>query len=260
MGLWIAILLGLIQGLTEFLPVSSSGHLTFFEIAFGLEEGNVLFNVLLHLATLVALVICFRKQIWNIIRHPLDKYLRMLLWSSIITAVVGAVVDHFVGAEGNLIMIAIGFVITSILLVCVNFFVKSKKYKKQEITYKHATIIGLVQGIAVLPGISRSGSTLAVGVLCGADQTKSAEFSFMLSIPIIFASAVYELYKGAKTGFSISAQDILPILAGCIVAFVVAMLTIKVMMKLVQKNKWLWFAIYLVLFAMSIFIYVFAMK
>lgn len=255
MTFWLAILLGVIQGLTEFLPVSSSGHLTFFELALGLDKGNVLFNVLLHLATLFALVIYFRKQIWNLVSHPLQKYVRMLLVSSIITAVMGVLIDHFVGAEGSLIIIAVGFVITAILLIIVNYFVRSKKYLNEEISYKHAVVVGIVQGIAVLPGISRSGSTLAAGVLAGANQKKSAEFSFLLSIPIILASTAYEIYKGAKTGFGISSGEILPMIVGCIVAFVVALITLKAMMKLVSKNKWLWFAGYLLMFAIIIVLY-----
>ena len=252
MSFWLAILLGLIQGLTEFLPVSSSGHLTFFEIAFGLKQGNILFNVLLHVATLLALIIYFRKQIWDLLTHPLSAYVRMLLLSSIITAVVGILVDQLIGAEGSLLMIAIGFVITAILLVCVNYFIKSKKYLAENFSYKHAIIVGFVQGIAVLPGLSRSGSTLAAGVLSGADKNQSAQFSFLLSIPIIFASTAYEIYKGAKTGFSVASSDILPVIVGCVVAFVVALLSLKAMMKLVSKNKWLWFAGYLIIAAIAI--------
>ena len=255
MTIWLAILLGLIQGLTEFLPVSSSGHLTFFEIAFGLNEGNVLFNILLHVATLLALVIYFRKRILNIICNPLDKYVRMLLLSSIITTIIGILIDHFVGAEGNLIVISVGFIITAILLVCVNYFVKSKKYCAQDFSYKHAIVVGIIQGVAVLPGLSRSGCTLAGGVLCGAKQKQAAEFSFLLSIPIILAGTAYEIFKGAKFGFSVSATDILPMCVGCIVAFVVALATLKIMMKLIEKNKWLWFAAYLLIFACSILLY-----
>ncbi len=256
MAIWVAIVLGLIQGLTEFLPISSSGHLTFFELAFGFSSGSVLYNILLHFSTLLALVIVMRKQIWQIISHPLDKYMRMLLLSSIITSVIGLAIDHFVGAEGNLIIIAVGFIITAFMLFALNMFIKSKKYNPlAPISYKQSIAVGIMQGIAVLPGLSRSGSTLCVGVFAGAGQKQSAEFSFLLSIPIIIFGTVYEIYKGSKYGFEFSSSDILPMIIGCIVAFVSALLTLKLMLKLVSKNKWLWFAAYLLIAAIIILIF-----
>lgn len=253
MSIWVAIILGLVQGLTEFLPVSSSGHLTFFELAFGFSEGNVFYNILLHLSTLVALIIVMRKDIINLLKNPLSKYVRMLLLSTILTAVVGIIIDFAVGASGNLLIVAIGFIITAVLLVALEIYIKKKKPIAQ-IGYKQAVVVGIVQGIAVLPGLSRSGSTLASGVLSGASSEHSARFSFLLSIPIIIGGTIYEIYKGCKYGFGFSQSDILPMIAGCLVAFIAAILTLKFMFKLVNKGKWVWFSVYLFVFAIAIIV------
>lgn len=256
MSYWLALILGLVQGLTEFLPVSSSGHLTFFEIIFGFSGGSVLYNIILHVATLLALCIVMWKDIWEIIKHPLSKYTYMLLISTLITAVLGLVVDKLIGAEGSLLMVSIGFIITGILMVMLTFYQKCKRYNPlAPVGYKQSVIIGLVQGIAVLPGLSRSGSTMVAGVLAGSGQAESARFSFILSIPVILGGALLEIYQGAKEGFGFVASDIGPMIVGFAVAFITAALTLKLMLKLVHKNKWLWFAGYLVLFAIAIIIY-----
>jgi undecaprenyl-diphosphatase len=256
MSFWLAIILGLAQGLTEFLPVSSSGHLTFFELILGMEQGSVLYNIILHVATLMALVIVMWRDIWEIVRHPLDKYMRMLLLSTILTGFVGIFVDKLVGAEGNLLIVAIGFIATAGLLAIVQVYQKSKKYcPLSPVGYKQAFAVGIMQGIAVLPGLSRSGSTLAAGVLSGADSNSSAKFSFLLSIPIILGGMLYEIYNGASSGFGFSSADILPMAVGFVVAFVSALATLKIMLKLVSKNKWHYFVIYLLLFAAAIIIF-----
>ncbi len=256
MSFWVAILLGLVQGLTEFLPVSSSGHLTFFELVFGFSEGSVFYNLILHVATLLALIIVMWRDIVELIKHPLSKYMRMLLVSTLITGVLGLCMDLLIGAEGSLLIIAIGFIITAGLLVALDLFMKkSKKYNSAgEISYKQSIIVGVVQGIAVLPGLSRSGSTLVAGTLSGAGQVQAANFSFLLSIPVILFGTIYETYKGVKYGFGFTTADIWPMVVGFIVAFVSAILTLKLMFKLVRKNKWVWFSIYLVIFAIAIIV------
>lgn len=254
MTIWIAIVLGLVQGLTEFLPVSSSGHLTFFELIFGFSQGSVFYNIVLHVATLIALVIVMWKDIVWLIKNPLSKLSFNLLISTLLTGVVGIAIDLLVGASGNLLIIAIGFIITAVLLIILNHYVKNKKNVGKQVEIKQAIIVGIVQGIAVLPGLSRSGSTLASGVISGASQEQSAKYSFLLSIPIIIFGTIYETYKGFKYGFGFSSQDILPMILGFIVAFVSAILTLKLMFNLIKKNKWLWFSLYLVMFAILIIV------
>ncbi len=254
MTIWVAIILGLVQGLTEFLPVSSSGHLTFFELVFGFSEGSVFYNIILHVATLIALVIVMWKDIVWLIKNPLSKLSFNLIISTLLTGVVGIAMDLLVGASGNLLIIAIGFIVTAVLLVILNYYVKRQKNIGNQIGLKQAIVIGVVQGIAVLPGLSRSGSTLASGVISGASQEQSAKYSFLLSIPIIIFGTIYETYKGFKYGFGFSSQDILPMILGFIVAFVSAILTLKLMFNLIKKDKWLWFSLYLVVFAILIII------
>lgn len=254
MTIWIAIVLGLVQGLTEFLPVSSSGHLTFFELVFGFGEGSVFYNIVLHMATLIALIIVMWKDIVWLIKNPLSKQSLYLLLSTLITGIIGLAIDLLIGASGNLLIIAIGFIATAILLIVLNNYIKKQKNIGNQVGLKQAIVVGIVQGIAVLPGLSRSGSTLASGVISGASQENSAKYSFLLSIPIIIFGTIYEIYKGAKYGFGFSSQDILPMIVGFIVAFVSAILTLKLMFKLIKKNKWLWFSLYLVVFAILIIV------
>ena len=255
MSIWVAIVLGLIQGLTEFLPVSSSGHLTFFELLFGFSEGSVFYNIILHVATLLALVIIMWKDIVYLLKNPLSKYVRMILLSSLLTGAIGIVIDLLIGASGNLLTIAIGFIVTGVLLIVLDLFIKKNKNLNNPVGYKQAIVVGIVQGVAVLPGLSRSGSTLVAGVLSGASQEHSARFSFLLSIPIILGGTVYEIYKGIKHGFGFVKADILPMSIGFVVAFISAVLTLKLMFALVKKNKWIWFSVYLFAFAIFIIVY-----
>ena len=254
MGFWIAIVLGLVQGLTEFLPVSSSGHLTYFELLFGFEQGTVFYNIVLHVATLLALVVVMWKDFVWIFKNPLSKHVRCLLLATLLTGVIGLAIDQVWGASGSLLMIAIGFVITGILLLVLNFYAK-KRINTSAVGYSQAAIVGIVQGIAVLPGLSRSGSTLVAGVLSGASQEESAKFSFLLSFPVILVGTIYEIYKGSKLGFGFAQSDVLPMILGFVVAFVSAVLTLKFMLSIVRKNKWIWFAAYLFVFAILIFVF-----
>ena len=160
-----------------------------------------------------------------------------------------------IGASGSLLIIAIGFIITGILLLVLDWFIKKKKACDADVGYKQAIVVGVVQGIAVLPGLSRSGSTLVSGVLSGAGQPQSARFSFLLSIPIILGGTIYETYKGIKHGFGFVSSDILPMIIGFVVAFVSAILTLKWMLALVRKNKWVWFSVYLFVFAVAIIVF-----
>lgn len=254
MSFWVAIVLGLVQGLTEFLPVSSSGHLTFFELVFGFSEGSIFYNLILHVATLLALVIVMWKDIVELIKHPLSKKMFLILISTLITAVLGLVMKFIGLAEGSFLIIAIGFIVTAVLLLVLDLFMKkSKKYNPAgEIGYKQSVIVGVVQGLAVIPGLSRSGSTLVAGTLSGAGQPQSASFSFLLSIPVILGGTLLEVYEGCKSGFGFTTADIWPMVVGFIVAFISAILTLKLMFKLVQKNKWIWFSAYLIIFAIAI--------
>ena len=243
------ILLGLVQGLTEFLPVSSSGHLVFLDKVFGVETGNFLFvSILLHVATLISVIILYYKQIWQLIKHPFSKDTLKIVLATIPTVMVVVIFKAFFEKSFDGGYLSICFMITAILLMLTYFKTKSPKYKPgKEETYKSAFVVGLVQGIAVLPGISRSGSTISANVLMGTDSEKATSFSFILSIPIIICSLLYEVYSCIKSG----AQFFIGSYINLVIAFIIALLSgifaIKIMKKFAKTGKYYYFSIYLVI-------------
>ena len=252
MGILYAIILGVIQGLTEFLPISSSGHLLLVEHIFGITEGNLFFNILLHLASLLAVVIIMRKEIWAIIKNPFSMKSISIVLSCIITMLVVLFLSKNMDKFTTIGSLGFGFLISSILILLT--YVISKKHKrmilKNKIGYIDACIIGIVQGFATLPGISRSGSTICTSLLLGNERRESANFSFLSSIPIILGAMLFEILKGEATIVSnISATSCI---LGFLASFIVAYFSIKLMYKVVEKSNWLWFGIYL--FILSIFV------
>ena len=177
MTVWEAIVLGITQGLTEFLPVSSSGHLILMGRFLGTADVSVGFELVCHLGTLLAVIIAMRREIWEVARKPLGKQMRLITVASIPTAVIGGIITCFFrdALEGALLIY--GFIITGILLICCGIFGKSRA--RGEMLYPHAAAIGAAQGIAVLPGLSRSGTTIAAATLLGYNREQAAKFSFL---------------------------------------------------------------------------------
>lgn len=190
-----SIVLGLIQGIGEFLPISSSGHLLLAQKMLGINEGGMLMTVLLHVATLAAVLIVFRKQVWDIIRHPIQWKTLWLIVATVVTAVIMfAFKKVFDDAEDGRFL-GWCFIITAILLTVAEY---AKKNLSRDITcssmkWWRAVIIGAMQGVAVMPGISRSGATITGALCSGMKREEAAEFSFLLSIPAIVGGAVLEL-------------------------------------------------------------------
>ena len=243
------ILLGLVQGLTEFLPVSSSGHLVFLDKIFGVETGNFLFvSIILHVATLISVIVLYYKQIWHLIKNPFSKETLLIVVATIPTVIIvllfkGFFEDAFSGGY-----LSICFMITAIILMLTYFKTKSqKKLTYQKITYKNAVVIGIMQGFAVLPGISRSGSTISAGVLQGIDSEKATSFSFILSIPIILASLVYELFSCFYNGGQFFVGSYINLIISFIIALVSGIFAIKIIAK---TGKYYWFSIYLCIIAL----------
>ena len=239
MTIFIAIILGIIQGLTEFLPVSSSGHLLLFEKLFGIEGDNLAFNIVAHMGTLLAVIICYRKKLVSMIKKPFSKPVYLLVVASVPTVIIYFAFKSFFERAFVGEFIGICFFVTAIFLIISTVALKNNG--KEELSYKTAFIMGTFQGFAILPGISRSGTTLTAGLIAGADKESVADFSFLMSLPIIVGSLVLEIFSG---GFV--SVDIFPLIAGFISSFICGYLAIKFMLNVVKNKSFIPFVIYLV--------------
>jgi len=239
---WEYAVLGLVQGLTEFLPVSSSGHLILLQ-HLGVGEESLAFDLLLHVATLLAVCIVYRKKLWELIRHPLSHETLMLLLASVPTAVIAFAIRLLLDDYGKLFL-PFGFMVTSALLITGQLF--KKKADSLVINPKKAIIAGVVQGIAAFPGISRSGSTISSLLIMKTHPEKAGDFSFLLSIPIILGSALVELI--AFDGYR--SINYLAAFIGMALAFFGGILAIKVFLRLLKNGSLIPFAVYT--FALSI--------
>lgn len=243
MTVWIAILLGIIQGLTEFLPVSSSGHLVLLEQIFGIENNVILFDVILHCGTLLAVCFVYYKSIWNIIKNPLSKESKQLLIATIPTFIIALIFKSFFEKSFDGSLLVFGFITTAIFLIIAEVISK-KYYQYKELDYTKAGIIGVFQGLAILPGVSRSGATITSAIVQGVRREKATEFSFLMSIPVILASLLYELIKTGKESLVIPFSNFV---VGFIFSAIFGYFAIKLMIKVVKKAKFYYFSIYLIL-------------
>jgi len=246
-----SIFLGLLQGFTEFLPVSSSGHLLLAEKLFNIQAG-LFFDVMLHLGTLLAVIISFRHSLWQTIRHPLtDRKFLYLLVASAPTFAIALLVKLFVPEDFLPKILPIGFALTIILIVLSDRLARPR-LRLNESGWVSTIVTGIAQGIAVFPGLSRSGSTISTMKLFGINASDAAEFSFLLSIPVILASAAVEGYEAIKTAV------ITPwycIVIGIIAAFLSGLVSVYMVMRAVKTKSWIWFAVYLVIpFVVSLII------
>lgn len=251
-----ALLLGILQGLTEYLPVSSSGHLTIASSFFGIDgESNLTFTIAVHVATVLStLVILWREIVWLIrgifntnasLWNKERKYALAILVSMIPVGIVGVFfkdqVETIFGS--GLLIVGICLIITALLLT---FSYYAKPRQKEEVGTKDAFIIGLAQAVAVLPGLSRSGSTIATGLLLGNDKSKLAQFSFLMVIPPILGEALLDILKAMKGGVEATAGNISisTLSLGFFAAFLSGCLACKWMIGLVRKGKLIYFGIY----------------
>lgn len=238
-----SIFLGLLQGLTEFLPVSSSGHLFLAQKLFDLQA-DLFFDVMLHVGTLLAVLISFRKSIWHIVRHPLaDVKLRYLLLASAATTAIALPIKLFVSENLMYALLPIGFA-ASIVLIVLSEKLSRPKLRLQNCGVLPVIITGLAQGVAVFPGLSRSGATVCTMKLFGVNASDSAEFSFLLSVPIILGGAAVEAYQAIKLGSTI---NWICVAAGTFAAFLSGLASSYLVMRTVKNKSWIWFAVYLVI-------------
>src|SRR5574344_1527620 len=248
MAFWVAVILGIIQGLTEFLPVSSSGHLVLFQKIFGIETDCLFFGIVVHLGTLLAVIIVFHKSIWEMVKNPFCEKARKLVFATIPTIIIAMLFKDFFKASFNGDLLFIGFFVTAIFMFIADFSCKNN-YQYKTMSYGNAFVMGIFQGFAILPGISRSGSTITSALVQGVRRNESAEISFLMSIPAIIGSLVFELFDISSNFTQIS---FMPLFCGFIFSAIFGYLAIRLMLKVVKKAKFFWFGIYM--FILSVFV------
>lgn len=276
MSLIEAIIMGIIQGLTEFLPVSSSGHLALFKILFGVNtDTGMLFDILLHLGTLIAIVLVYHKDIFrmfgegcsiisdffrnvqifikNILEHRDEPYYKLIdnsyrkfvilvIVSTIPTGIIGYVAADIVEAASEMLIVpGCCLIITSILLLIADKTREGMKTPRY-VTYSNAFFIGICQGFATLPGLSRSGTTIAVCLLSGFNRNFAVKYSFIMSIPAVLGAVVLKLTD--ISSISVAPLEVGYYLIGILFSIVVGYICIKTMMIVVKRKKFIFFAIY----------------
>ncbi len=268
---WQAFLLGLVQGLTEFLPVSSSGHLMIFKELLGVDgEGFLDFTVTVHFATVLATLVVFWSAIVQLLKglfkfkyNDETDYICKILVSCIPVALVGFLLKDQVEAlfSGELPQVAIGLCITACLLLFSDnagkrFKVPVAKDTRNGISYWQALVVGVAQAFAVVPGVSRSGSTIATGLLSGVKRENMAQFSFLMVLIPIIGEQSLDLLKVAVGSESFGAGiGPVALVMGFVAAFASGLFACKVMIAIVKKAKLTWFALYCLLVAVLIFLF-----
>ena len=261
-AIWKSIVLGTVQGLTEFLPVSSSGHIALLQQILDYNVDMLLVNVLLHFGTLIAVVIVCWKDIVALFKKPF-KTLLMLIVATIPAGVIGLLFNDKIEAlfspDENarwLAYLAIFFACTALMLLITEFVAKNRK-KHTELGWRNTVPMGLMQAVALLPGISRSGSTIFAGTLTGAKPEKLAKFSFLMSIPVILGSLAVEfkkiIFPAEGASIAIGTNEIIGMVVGVISAAVSGFFAIKVMLKVIGKGNYKWFSLYLVILSLTCF-------
>ena len=268
-----AVILGLVQGLAEFLPISSSGHLALLQQWFGIDENKVLlFAVLLHVGTLISVFIIYWRDIWELIvelcltikdlctgkglrleERPVRKLGVMIIVATIPTAIIGLLFnDLFDKLYTSVLPIGIGLIITGFLLILAERTGNSTR-GIEKMNFRNALFIGTVQGIAICPGISRSGSTLFGSLICNLDRKFAVKFVFLISIPSILGSAVMEAPNAIEAGIDMA--QIGPVLVGMAVAAVSGLIAIKTMIKILSDKKLSYFSYYVWALGAAVVIY-----
>lgn len=262
MSIWLALLLGVVQGLCEFLPVSSSGHLLLLSKLFGVDgnAGGAFFTVMLHVATLIAVVIVYRKTLWELIRHPIQKTVGYIILATVPTVLIALLFkkvepfsSFYASAEGGSLL-GVSFLLTALLLTLCDWAASLPRRKTplKEMRLPQAVAVGCMQAVGVLPGVSRSGSTIAGALFSGLDRKAAADFSFLLSIPAILGGAVLEVkdvIEAGSIGVSIPA-----LLVGMAAAGVTGYFAVRFMLRLITKRRLWGFAVYTGLLGVAVIV------
>ncbi len=239
-----AVVLGIVQGITEFFPISSSGHLVIFQSLFGLKEPQLAFDVFLHFGTLISIIVFFRKDIISLFGEN-RKTLLFIIIASVPTFIIGFfakdAVEKFFGMPR-----IVGFMLclTGVWLFAAYIYCKYSRKKERGLGVVNSIIVGIAQGIAVMPGISRSGATIATGMLSGLSKEEAFRFSFLLALPAVFGASVLKAHKITE---GVMGEDAVLFLAGGMIAAITGFIAIKVLLRLIKADKFQLFGIYCVL-------------
>ncbi|MFQ5453144.1 MAG: undecaprenyl-diphosphate phosphatase [Candidatus Zixiibacteriota bacterium] len=244
MSFFDAVILGILQGLTEFLPVSSSGHLVLAQIVLGVKQSGVTFEVLVHFGSLLAVIIYFQKKIIRLFKSLFDKNLKYerqqitFLAIGTVPAVIAFLLfkDFFEQAFSNPILTSVMLIITGLILLSTKFF----ETGGGKTTFISALIIGIAQAAAIIPGLSRSGTTISVGMIAKVKPSEAAEFSFLLAIPAIAGAVIFKI----NDLLSMDSSLIIQYLLGVIITFITSLLAIYAVLTLIKKGKFVYFAYY----------------
>ena len=265
-----ALLLGLVQGLTEFLPVSSSGHLAIGREILGVEaSGDLVFEVAVHAATVLATIVVFRKEIGRLLAglfkfryNDETDYILKICLSMVPVLIVGLFLkDRVEGMFGSLLNVGLALVVTASLLYFADFFTRKEKNAqtpegepgpRNGIGWWQALLVGVGQAFAVIPGLSRSGTTISTGLLCGVKRDKVAQFSFLMVLVPILGEAFLDVVGGEMAASSIG---MFPLLVGFLAAFASGLFACKVMIALVKKAQLKWFALYCAVVGLFVILY-----
>ncbi len=254
MSLWQAILLGILQGMTEFLPVSSSGHLVIVPHLLGWPDPGLTLNTILHLGTLVAIVAYFWSDLWRLAKAALRSLRLRLLddpdarlaWAIVVATLPGAVIGYLLEDRFEQLFgmpkAAAGFLLVTAALLLISEYFGKREMPLTVLSWWHALLIGLAQAVAIVPGLSRSGATIATGLLLGYRREEAARFSFLLAVPIILGSGLYQLLKVFQAGLEVAHFQVLGV--GFLAAAMTGYLAIAGLLVLVRRRSLWIFAVY----------------
>jgi undecaprenyl-diphosphatase len=249
MNIFESMLLGAVQGLTEFLPVSSSGHLVLFQKILGISAPVLFFDTLLHGGTLIAVLVVLRKEVWSILRRPFQPLTAYLILGTLPAVALALLFNDTIEAafeSGSFLGFA--FLLTSLFLALAEILSKRTALPRQqgEMNWLDSLLIGIFQAVAIVPGVSRSGSTLSASLGRGLDRDFAARFSFLLSIPAILGALVLQIKDLAGSGGAAGPGDLgaAPLIAGTLIAALVGFFAITFMLKIVRERSLWGFALY----------------
>jgi len=259
-----AFILGIVQGLTEFLPVSSSGHLAIGKAVLGIEPaGDLMFEVTVHAATVLSTIFVFRKQIWKLLcglfkfkYNDETDYIAKLVVSMIPVLIVGVFFKDWVEAAfGSMLVVGLALIVTAMLLTFSDWkakrVVEVKEYRNG-ISFWQALVVGVGQAFAVIPGLSRSGTTISTGLICGVKRENMAQFSFLMVLVPILGEMFLDIVGG---DFAASSVGVMPLIIGFIAAFFSGLFACKVMIALVRRAQLKWFGLYCAIVGLLVLIF-----